>query len=870
MRAGQKSLTPSSLEFSPPLCYHVRMSMKTGLPIEEVIPQIRLALANEGRAVLEAPPGAGKTTMVPLALLEEEWMAGRRLIMLEPRRLAARAAATRMASLLNEDAGKTVGYRTRLDSRVGPDTKIEVVTEGILTRYLQDDPALENAACVIFDEFHERSLQADLGLALCLEARSVFREDLRLLVMSATLDGQEVSALLGGAPIIKSEGRIFPVAVQYKDENRPTAARATGLTGPEFISTVANAVLSALRDEEGSILVFLPGTGEIRRVEARLREKTLPTDTDLVPLYGDLSRQEQDAAIRPSIPGRRKVVLATSIAETSITIDGVRVVIDSGLKRVPRFSPATGMGTLETIRVTRDSAEQRKGRAGRTGPGVCIRLWTEAENAGLREKGTPEILEADLAPLALELASWGIDDPDSLNWLDSPPEASFDQARDVLISLGALDRDGRATSHGREIARLPLHPRLGHMAVKGRELGLGGLACVMAALLEERDILKFSADEKDADLRTRIEALLGRGSSGGTLDRALCERVRASARQLEKRLNIKDHKMDVDRAGMLLALAYPDRIGKKREGQAGRFLLTSGRGAFFRGQTSLASEEYIVAASLDGGEREARVHLAAPVEEAELERDFADDIEEKEIVEWDDSAHGVAAKKQRRLWALVLKDERLKEPPASMVRAALLEGIRKQGLRVLPWDRISEALRERVNFLHKVSDKTGASFPELSDNFLLEKLEDWLGPYVEGMTRLEHLKKLDLRAALSGLLDWEKQKALDSLAPTHITVPTGSRIHVDYGAERPFLAVRLQEMFGLAKTPSVAGGKVPLVIHLLSPAGRPLQVTDDLAGFWARSYELVKKEIKGRYPKHHWPDNPMEAEPTRRAKRRGE
>lgn len=843
--------------------------MKTGLPIEDVLPAVRTALSRDRCAVLQAPPGAGKTTIVPLALMDEAWVKGRRIVMLEPRRLAARAAAMRMASLLNEDAGQTVGYRTRLDSRVGPATRIEVVTEGILTRYLQDDPALEAVSCVIFDEFHERSLQADLGLALCLEARSVFREDLRLVVMSATLDGQEVSSLLGGAPVLRSEGRAFPVAVRYVERARPTGARPEGPTGPAFISTVAGAVLSALKEEEGSILVFLPGSGEIRRVEARLKEKALPDDTGLVCLYGELTKEAQDEAIRPSRPGRRKVVLSTSIAETSITIEGVRLVIDSGLKRVPRFSPATGMGTLETIRVTRDSAEQRKGRAGRTEPGVCIRLWTEAENAALRDKGTPEVMEADLAPLALELAVWGIDDPAKLKWLDLPPAASFEQARDVLFKLGAIDRGNRATGHGRQIAALPLHPRLGHMLVKGKELGLGGLACAIAALLEERDIFKSPPDERDPDIRARVEAVMGRPEND-IVDRNLCERVRASARQLEKRLAIKGHKIDADRAGMLLALAYPDRIGKKRENQPGRYLLSNGRGALLRGQFALSSSEYIVAASLDGGERDARIYLGAPIDEAELERDFADYIEKAELVAWDDSIEGIVARRQKRLWALVLEEERLKEPPIEKVRRAFLEGIRKRGLSVLPWDKSCEALRERVNFLFRASSLIGAVFPEMSDEVLLERLDEWLGPFVDGMTRLEHLKRLDLKAALLSLLDWERQKALDSLAPVHITVPTGSRIHLDYSGQRPVLAVRLQEMFGLAKTPSVAGGKIPVVVHLLSPAGRPLQVTDDLAGFWATSYEMVKKEMKGRYPKHHWPDDPMEAEPTRRAKRKGE
>lgn len=846
------------------------MILKTGLPIEAVIPDVVAALSQEGRAVVQAPPGAGKTTLIPLALLDEPWLKDKRIVMLEPRRLAARASAMRMASLLGEEAGERVGYRTRFESRVGPSTKIEVVTEGILTRYLQDDPALEDVACVIFDEFHERSLHADLGLALCIESRAHLREDLRLLVMSATLDGQGVAALLSGAPVITSVGRTYPVEVRYMPEARPTGARTESLTGPSFISAVVAAVLMALKDEDGSVLVFLPGSSEIRRVEARLREKALPEGVDIFPLYGELSIEAQDAAIRPSEQGRRKVVLATTIAETSLTIEGVRVVIDGGLKRVPRFSPSTGMGSLETVRVSKDSAEQRKGRAGRTMPGVCMRLWTQGEHNGLRERSSPEMLEADLASMRLDLALWGVEDAGSLKWLDRPPDAALAQATEVLRRLGALDSKGRATAHGREVAALPLHPRLGHMAIKGRELGYGSLACAVAALLEERDIFRAGPVEKSSDIRARVDALSSRGRHEASVDTAKIERVKASARQLENRLRIKKEPLDADLSGMLLALAYPDRIGKKREGEQGRFLLANGRGARFRGPDPLSASEYIVAAVLDGGEKESVIYMAAPVGEKELERDFAGDIEDVEIIEWNESIKGVVALRQRKLWSLTLFEHRLADPPAEKVLKAFIEGIRKSGLAALPWDRASEGLRERVNFLNRSSGATGASFPAFTDEFLLDRLEEWLGPFVEGMTRLEHLRKLDLKSALMGLLNWEEKKALDTLAPTHITVPTGSRIPVDYGAERPSLAVRLQEMFGLAKTPSVAAGRVPLVVHLLSPAGRPLQVTDDLAGFWASSYELVKKEMKGRYPKHHWPDDPLLASPTRRAKRKGE
>jgi len=592
------------------------MIPETGLPIEAVIPDVVAALSQQGRAVLQAQPGAGKTTLVPLALLGEPWLRDKRIVMLEPRRLAARACAMRMASLLGEEAGATVGFRTRFESRVGPSTRIEVVTEGILTRYLQDDPGLENYGCVIFDEFHERSLNADLGLALCIETRAHLRDDLRLLVMSATLDGHGVAGLLGGAPLITSVGRTYPVEVRYMPEERPSGARTESVTGPSFISAVAAAVLSALRDEGGSVLVFLPGSSEIRRVEARLREKALPEGVDIFPLYGELSRQAQDSAIRPSTVGRRKVVLATTIAETSLTIDGVRVVIDGGFKRVPRFSPSTCMGSLETVRVSKDSAEQRKGRAGRTMPGVCIRLWTQGEQAGLRERSTPEMLEADLASLCLDLAIWGVQDAGCLKWLDRPPEAAFAQAKEILLRLGAVDEEGRATAHGREVARLPLHPRLGHMAIKGRELGCASLACAIAALLEERDIFRAGPVEKTSDIRARIDALERRGSPGAFVDAAALERARASARQLEKRLNAKKEPADPELAGRLLALAYPDRIGRKREGEQGRFLLANGRGARFRGPDPLSTSEYIVAATVDGAERESLIYMAAPVEEA--------------------------------------------------------------------------------------------------------------------------------------------------------------------------------------------------------------------------------------------------------------
>ena len=836
------------------------------LPVKEAIPELLIALDRGRNAVLEAPPGAGKTTIAPLAILGEEWLEGSRIIMLEPRRLAARAAAARMADLLGEKAGERVGYRTRLDSSIGPKTRIEVVTEGILTRFLQSDPALNGIGLVIFDEFHERSIHADLGLALSLESQSVFREDLRLLVMSATLDGKEVAALLGDAPVIKSFGRAYPVEVRYQSPSRPGPIAANPMR--DVISKTAAAAYNALKDDTGSVLVFLPGAGEIKRVEAELRERGLPDSIDLVPLYGELKKEAQDQAIRPPAPGRRKVVLATSIAETSITIEGVNTVIDSGLKRVSRFSPSTGMSGLDTIRVTRDSADQRCGRAGRLGPGICIRLWTEAENAALRDKASPEILEADLAPLALELALWGASNPRELKWLDAPPDAAYSQAKDLLIYLGALDTDGKMTAHGKELARLPLHPRLGHMVLKADSIGLGSLACHLAAFLTERDFLKPDAGRKDPDLRHRLDYLMGYAPfERAEIDRAVFERVRAAAKKIIKDLKAAPGRDETEMAGVLLAFAYPDRIGKRRpSGESGRYLLSNGRGASLA--NAAINDEYIVAASLDQGEKESRIFLAAPITEAHLQEYFSDRIETVDIVEWDQQQCAVRAERRKRLWELVLSGAPLKDPPKARVIDALLYGIKTNGLNVLPWDKKSDALRARIEFLNRLSSQTGVSFPEMTDEKLVENLNEWLGPWLDGMTRLEHLKKLDMNEALLGMLTWGDRKKIDKLAPTHIEVPSRSRIAIDYTGPRPTLSVRLQEMFGLAKTPAVADNRVPLVVHLLSPAGRPVQVTVDLAGFWASSYELVRKEMKGRYPKHYWPEDPMQAEPTRGVRRK--
>jgi len=828
------------------------------LPIESTLPELKAVLATAGAAVLQAPPGAGKTTRVPLALLDEAWLGGRRIVMLEPRRLAARAAARHMARLRGEEVGGTVGYRVRMETRVGPTTRIEVVTEGVLTRMLQSDPALEGVGIVIFDEFHERSLHADLGLALTLQSRALLRDDLRLLVMSATLDGAPIAALLGGAPVVTSEGRGFPVDVHY------LPGRVEGRMEPAVARTVRQAVESS----EGDVLVFLPGAGEIHRVEEMLRDAAFPPDVRILPLYGNLPQQAQDEAIAPSPPARRKVVLSTSIAETSLTIEGVRVVVDSGMMRVPRFSPRTGMTRLETVTVSRASSEQRCGRAGRVAPGVFWRMWPEHAQAGLVPHGTPEILDADLAPLALELAAWGVADPAELAWLDPPPAAAFAQARELLAELGALDAAGSATPHGRAMADLPLHPRLAHMLLRGRELGLGGLACDLAALLGERDVFRRGDAPPDADLRLRLEALRDLSANRrerGPADVGALRRVQAESRDWRRRLAIRGGDGDPSAAGLLLALAYPDRVGQRRPGNPGRFLLRNGRGASLPESDPLASSPWIVAAELDGKGRESLVYLAAPVEQDEIERHFADQIEREESVAWDAEAKAVRARRRERLGALVLREAALSNPDPDTVTAALLEGIAAEGIGALGWSKGAAQLRDRIAFLH-MHDET---WPDVSDGALTSGLAEWLGPYVYGMTRLDEVQRIDLHEVLLGMLGWERRTAVDELAPSHITVPSGSRIAIEYSnPESPGLAARLQELFGMTETPRVAGGRVPLLIHILSPAHRPVQLTTDLASFWRSGYFEVKKDLKGRYPKHYWPDDPLQAQATSRVRPR--
>ena len=827
------------------------------LPIEPVVPALAAALRERGAAVLQAPPGAGKTTSVPLALLREPWLAGERIVRLEPRRLAARAAAQRMALMLGERVGDTVGYRMRLDTRVGPTTRLEVVTEGVLARLLREDPALEGTGLVIFDEFHERSLQADLGLALALQSRALLRPELRLLVMSATLEGSAVAALLGGAPVIASEGRAFPVETRWRA--RDSRVRVE--------HAAASAVREALAAERGDVLVFLPGAAEIRRTLALLAEQGAAGGADVLPLYGMLPQEAQDRAIAPSPPGARKVVLATSIAETSLTIEGVRVVIDAGLARVPRFSPRTGMTRLETVRVSRASAEQRRGRAGRVAPGVCYRLWGEGEEAQLAPRALPEILEADLAPVVLELAAGGVGDPAELAWLDPPPAASVAQARELLLELGALDAAGRVTPHGRRMAELAMHPRLAHMVLAGAAQGRGRLACELAALLSERDILRGDGAAGDPDLRRRIDALRD-AVPGAGVDREARRRVLVQARTWMTQLGAArgaGADDEVEACGAVLALAYPDRVARRRAGARGQYVLRRGAGAELDPAQGMADAEYLVAAELDGRPPRSRIFRAAPITESALLEQSGDQVARDEIVAWDPSARAVTARARERLGAIVLREGPLPHADPARVRAVLVDGIRREGAAAIPWSEASARLRERVAFARALDP----SWPDLSDAALFDALDDWLAPHLAGITSLEQLARVDLAAALAGRLGWARRAELDAVAPTHLAVPSGSRIAIDYAdPARPVLRVRLQEMFGLAETPRVGKGRVPLTLHLLSPAHRPVQVTADLGGFWRGAYADVRKDLRGRYPRHHWPEDPLQAAPTARAKPR--
>ncbi|KJZ38685.1 ATP-dependent helicase HrpB [Pseudomonas fluorescens] len=834
------------------------------LPIDEVLPALREALATRHEAVLEAPPGAGKTTRVPLALLNEPWLAGQTILMLEPRRLAARAAAERLASELGEKVGETVGYRIRLDSKVGPNTRIEVVTEGILTRRLQDDPALEGVGLLIFDEFHERSLDADLALALSLNGRELFRDDqpLKILLMSATLEGERLAGLLDDAPILRSEGRMYPVTMCWGRPFQPG----------EFIEPrLVQTVLEALNDETGSLLVFLPGQAEIRRVHQQLAD-ALGDNTPvlLCPLHGELDLAAQRAAIDPAPAGKRKVVLATNIAETSLTIDGVRVVIDSGLARVPRFDPGSGMTRLDTQRISKASATQRAGRAGRLEPGVCYRLWSQDQHEQLAAYASAEILSADLAGLALQLGRWGVT-PGQLVWLDVPPAAAYAQAQDLLDRLGALDGD-TLTRHGQAMAELPAHPRIAHLLLRGQALGLADMACDVAALLGERDILRGAG----ADLHSRLVLLSGeeraaRGAQGGV------QRARQLARQYRGYLRGKASEpvSDPDHPrwlGALLALAYPDRVAQQRRAGGAEYRLANGRAALFAEADSLMKQPWLVVADLGSrqGQREERIYLAADFDPALFDTVLAEQVRNVDQLDWDEREGVLRAERQRRVGELILSREPLTGLDETARSQALVNLVRRKGLELLPWTPELRQWQARVALLRQLdlAGKGDSEWPDVSDVALLTNLEQWLMPYLGKVSRLSHFANLDLSSIVHNLLPWPLPQRLDEQAPHHLSVPSGSSIRLDYSEQPPILAVRLQELFGLAETPRIAGGRQVVKLHLLSPARRPVQVTQDLANFWRSTYAEVKKDLKGRYPKHYWPDDPLVAEATARIKPR--
>ncbi len=873
------------------------------LPVDELIPSLKQHLQEDGVAVLIAEPGAGKTTRIPLALMQESWLLGRRIVMLEPRRLAAISAARYMAAALGEKVGGTVGYRVALDTRVSAATRIEVVTEGVLTRMLQQDPSLEGIGLVIFDEFHERNLNADLGLAFTLESKSLLREDLRVLVMSATMEPQPVARLLGDAPILRSGGRTYPVETYY--EAGESAFTLYRKPGARIEPKIASVIHRALREQEGELLVFLPGIREIRRVQNELLNAgtQLPAGVEVVILHGGLKADQQDEAVRVRMDGTRRIILSTSLAESSVTIEGVAIVIDSGLTRTRVFSPTTGMERMETRQVSIDAADQRRGRAGRQRSGVCYRLWSTEEHRTLPAERKPEILQSDLAPLALEVAAWG-SDVQEMAWLTPPPEAAYREGQRLLQQLEALDEQLRMTKHGRYMTVIGAHPRLAHMIIKAGELRMITKACDLAALLQERDILPPTAG---IELAERVRALYGQSKHHA--DSAAIQRIKEwsyrFARQWRE-LELNDEATMMQKAsfikesftgkegssieqkalkkepfskgrsssseswiGALLSFAYPDRIGQNRGD--GRFLLRLGRGALlptgYGGTHLLASAAYIVAAELEDGGSDSRILLAAELEEEMLQQLHAAHILNCTEVTYDADREAIRAQKVQRLRAIVLRAVNDAAPSAEAIRIALVEALQAhpRGLDWLNWTKPAVQLRERMALMHVLQPE---HYPAMDDAALLSRAEDWLLPYMGDIRRLSELRRLSVSELLLGMLDWQQRQEIEQVAPTHMTVPSGSRIPIDYSdPTQPFIAVRLQEMFGCTSTP-LLGGRIPLTIQLLSPASRPVQVTRDLASFWANTYFEVKKDLKGRYPKHYWPDDPLQAQATNRAKPR--
>ncbi len=820
------------------------------LPIQKVLPKVRKHLATQTALVLAAEPGSGKTTITPLSLLNEPWLAGKKIIMLEPRRLAARMAAQRMSTLANDKPGGLVGFRIRFAQKISTATRIEVVTEGILTRMIQNDPELTGVGAVIFDEFHERSIHADLALAFCLDTQKI-RADLRIIIMSATMDTTAVSKLLNDAPVVTGLGRCYPVAIKYLP--RPS---------PDFlIQRVIKVIKQALSEQTGDILVFLPGAGEINAVQSRITG-----DFICLPLHGSLPRKKQDLIFAPT--DSRRLILATPIAETSLTIAGVSIVIDSGLVKIPRFSPATGLTTLETTSTSAASAEQRAGRAGRLEPGICYRLWTEAEQHSKATFQTPEIINADLTSLLLEVLQWGVKDPSSLDWIDPPRQGQIDEAQKLLSKLGAIDQRGNITTIGRQISNLPMHPRLALMVLYGNEKGQAEIACKLAALLQNRDIFRGNSPSKSTDIEDRLEVLRLFEQEGSTLvqargaDPSLCRRILQEAGQY-RHLLCKGGKQDMDiDIGSLLAIAYPDRIARKKPGSS-QHLLSSGRGVHLPASDHLQYAEFLVAANVDGGKKTGRIFLAAALSRQEIVTNHAHLLTRKKKVEW--LKNRVEAVSILSLGNLELDREPVPEVDPEEICECLIGGIKQAGIEGLGWQKKSRELQARMQSAHIWNpDK----WPDVSDSSLAHDFK-WLTPYLDSLTTLKQVKRLDLATILLNLLTWQDQQELKKLLPNNYQVPSGSKIKLQYKAGKPpILAVRIQQMFGTTVTPTIFNGQIAVVIHLLSPAGRPIQVTSDIVSFWKNTYGEVKKELKGRYPKHFWPDNPLTAQPTNRLKPR--